>query len=146
MGKDDTAELLLRLFEIVSISRKGYEDAADHVEKPVLQTRFYQFAQQRIVFSEQLEEMIRRYGHSVDEAGSFGGSMMKAWIDFKSGFLGHDTKGIIDQCLKEEETTLIEYQNALKEELPDDIKPTISEQHQEIVKVFENLKEFQAEY
>lgn len=138
-------ELLKHLLEIIRISHKGFEDAAAQVVEAVLKTRFQQFSQQRLVFAQKLEALIKQQGEDLD-VRSFEGTMMRAWIDFKSGLIGKDTPKIIDLCLKEEKTSEIEYENALKEQLPDELTEEINHQYMAILDTMHHLREFKKEY
>jgi uncharacterized protein (TIGR02284 family) len=138
--------ILEKLLEVSKISRKGYIDAAEQVKDPSLQLYFTQFAQQRAQFVEEFTSLIVRFGGSPADAKSFGGTMMRAWMDFKSGLIGDDTNGILDQCLKEEQTTLIEFENSLKEELPEDIKAVILEKDLEVKNTYDKLRDLKTEF
>jgi len=146
MEKKNITDLLERLLEVIKISRKGYKDAAEQVKDPVLQTRFNQYTQQRNIYMEKLSSMVTQNGGTPGDAESFEGNMMRMWIDFKSGLIGHDNAKIIDQCLKEEQNTLIEFDNALKEELPDSIKNILDSMDEEIKKSYQQLQEFRQQY
>lgn len=132
---------LERLLEVSRISRKGYSDAASQVKDPVLQTRFNQFAQQRNLYIEYFSSQVSQLGGSPKEADSFEGNMMRMWIDFKSGLIGHDEEKIIDQCLKEEKNTLVEFENALKEDLPAEIRQKVNAMDEEVRKSYQQLQE-----
>jgi uncharacterized protein (TIGR02284 family) len=102
--------ILEKLLEMLRISHKGgYIDAAEQVNDLSLPLYFTQFAQRRAQFVEEFTSLIERFGGSPADAKSFGSTMMRDWMDFKSGLIGSDTNGILDQCLKEEQTTLIEF-------------------------------------
>ncbi len=147
MDTQSQISTLERLLEVCRISHKGYSDAAQHVQDPVLQSRFNQFAQQRALFIERITKMLNKKGGSPKEAESFEGNMMRMWIDFKSGLIGNDNQKIINQCLKEEETTLIEFDNAKSENtLSAEVTPTIMEMNEEIKASYKKLKELATEY
>jgi uncharacterized protein (TIGR02284 family) len=143
---EEILPILERLLEVARISHKGYKDAAEHVENPSLQMYFMQFAQQRAQYADELSTLILNAGGSPADAESFSGTMMRAWIDFKSGFIGSNTNEIIDQCLKEEQTTLIEFEKAQKEDLPENIKAVVDEKNHEIKKVYDTLHTLKEEY
>jgi uncharacterized protein (TIGR02284 family) len=138
--------ILEKLLEVSRISHKGYTDAAEQVLDPSLQLYFTQFAQRRAQFVEEFTLLIEKYGGSPADAKSFSGTMMRAWMEFKSGLIGNDTNGILDQCLKEEQTTLIEFENSVKEDLPDDIKVVVHEKDLEVKNTYDKLRDLKAEF
>jgi len=147
MDKEAQISTLERLLEVSRISHKGYSDAAEHVKDPVLQSRFNQFAQQRAHFIERMENMLGKKGGSPKEAESFEGNMMRMWIDFKSGLIGEDNQKIIDQCLKEEETTLIEFEKGTKDQsLSTETKKKLIGMNEEIKTSFKKLQELAVQY
>ncbi len=146
MENKDVVALLERLLEVSLISRKGFADAAQQVNDPVLQARFNQFAQQRSLYVENLSQMISHLGGSPKDAESFEGNLMRVWIEFKSGLIGHDRLKIIDQSLKEEQTTVIEFENALKEDLPHHVRKNLTAMNEEVKNSYQQLQNLKKEY
>lgn len=146
MAEQKEISTLERLLEVCRISRKGFADAAEQTKDPVLQSRFNQFAQQRSLYVETLTDLLKQYGGKPREAESFEGNMMRMWIDFKSGLIGHDNRKIIEQCLKEEKSTLVEFEHAANEELEDQIKEKIFSMDVEVKEAYQQLQHLEQQY
>ncbi|MAZ73518.1 MAG: hypothetical protein CMC70_10270 [Flavobacteriaceae bacterium] len=93
----------------------GYKKAAEMVEDTQLKTFFNNQAKNRYDFGHALKDEIKMVGGEVDKGTSFKGDAHRAWMSVKDTFSSNDSKAILEEVIRGEETAVNEYQEILKE-------------------------------
>ncbi|MEY2411615.1 MAG: hypothetical protein QOD84_221 [Acidobacteriaceae bacterium] len=113
MDQNDTVNVLGKLIETCRDGQKGYQDAAEHIERPDLKTYFAQQSAERGRFAEELERETSRFGKTEKkESGSVSAALHRAWIDTKAN-LGAGDKSILDSVEQGEDVAKKAYEDAL---------------------------------
>jgi uncharacterized protein (TIGR02284 family) len=78
----------------------------------------------------ELEAKVRDLGGQPAQGGSAGGSMHRAWINIKSTITGMNEHAVLAECERGEDTGKHTYEEALKQDLPTDVRTIIERQYQ----------------
>ena len=138
---DAIVEALDRLIEVNRDTETGYWTAAEGVaNESALQTLFHRFAQQRARFAADLEQEVRTYGGEPSDKGTVGGSLRRGWLHIKAAVTGGDETAVLAECERSEQIALESYEDALREDLPEYLKETLHQQHDEVLEVLQQLR------
>ncbi|MEN6544890.1 MAG: PA2169 family four-helix-bundle protein [Armatimonadia bacterium] len=140
---DETiVDALTKLARANRDSEEGYTTAAEAVRESDadLHTLFHRYAQQRAHFAGELEQEIHTYGGEYPVEGSISGTLRKGWLNLRSAISGHDSHAIVAECLKAENATLEDYEEALRQDLPEYLKEMIREQHDDLLETRQRLQ------
>jgi len=146
MEENRNQPILNKLYELIQTNEdsvEGFKDAADHLKEGELSTVFYRLSQQRALFREELKTCVRDLGGDDSPNADLKHSFQRLWMNFKSGLNGSDTKKIIEDTKKAENGAIQNYENALKETIPQNIKEILLNQHQLIKGARMQLEEFE---
>lgn len=135
-------EGLNRLIEMNRDSEEGYHTAAEAIKEsdPTLHTLFHRYSQQRARFSGDLEQEVRTYGGEPSDTGTTAGSLRRGWLNIKAAITGGSTDSILAECDRAEESALHTYEEVLREDLPEYLKETIRQQHDEILEAMQHIR------
>lgn len=143
METDNTAAVLEDLIETLEDGRKGFEQAADRIEdsdEPTLAIDLRRFAQQRTDFSVELRELAGAHGIEIDEEGSTGGALHRGWMTLKDALTGDDPRAVLAAAETGEDHAVSEYEDALAEDLPSDVRSVIERQAREVKTAHDRVK------
>ena len=127
----ETADRLNHLIERAIDGQKGFRQAAENAAAVSLKTRFTAASAERAKFVEELKAKIDALGQQPELKGSVLGSVHREWIDL-SAALGSSDKDVLGAVKKGEETALQYYREALKTQMPEDVREIIAEQTKKI--------------
>lgn len=131
METDKTAGVLEDLIETLEDGRKGFEQAAERIEdsdEPMLAVDLRRFAQQRSEFSVELRALAGSHGIEIKEEGSAGGALHRGWMTLKDALTGDDPRAVLAAAEAGEDHAVSEYDDALDEELPADVRSVVERQ------------------
>ena len=143
METNKTAAVLEDLIETLEDGRKGFEQAAERIEdsdEPTLAIDLRRFAQQRNQFSVELRELAGSHGIEIDEEGSTGGALHRGWMTLKDALTGDDPRAVLAAAETGEDHAVSEYEDALAEELPSDVRSVIERQAREVKTAHDKVK------
>lgn len=137
---DDVISTLEQLVETCRDGQNGYRDAADHIKDSNIRSWFNQQSQERARFSGELENEIQRLGkHDPDRKGSVSGAIHRKWFELKEKISGSD-ESVLSEVERGEDNAKHNYEDALKKELPADIRAIIERQSQSIFAAHDRAK------
>lgn len=116
------------LIETCKDGQQGFQMAAEGVSDSELKRLFHTFARERATFAAELQLEVERHGGEAAETGSLAGTLHRGWLNLKSALAGSDAAAIIRECERGEETAVTAYDDALRGELPADIRPVVERQ------------------
>ena len=125
-------EVLNDIVNILEDGKKGYKTAAEHIEDHDLRTMFNLYAQQRADFSAQIQNEIRELGGEPESNDDTKGKMHRVWLNLRAAVTGNDKDNVIAECERGETSAIEEYEEALKEDIPEFLKSKLVKQHDEI--------------
>ena len=143
MQTDKTAAVLEDLIETLEDGRKGFEQAAERIadsDEPAMAIDLRQFSQQRAEFSVELRNLAGRHGVEIDEEGSMAGALHRGWLSLKDALTGDDPKAVLAAAETGEDHAVSEFEDALAEDLPADVRSVIERQAREVRTVHDKVK------
>ena len=138
---DVAVDALNHLIQTNRDSEEGYRTAAEALrEDSSLHTLLHRYSQQRARFAGDLEQEVRTYGGEPAEEGTMAGSLRRGWMDLKSAVTGGSPRAILAECDRSEQAALEDYEEALQDDLPEYLKETLRQQHDEILEALQHLR------
>lgn len=124
-------------------AEKGFEEAADNVEHPLLRDFFKGSARQRYQFGHEIKDEITKLDGKPDKGTSVAGDMHRSWMNLKDMVTSRDHKAMLEECDRGEKVALETYEKVLEEtELPPSALKVVQQQRETItqnIKHIENL-------
>jgi len=131
----DRDEVIATLNDLIATSRdgeEGFRTCAEAVKSPQLKTFFEQRAQRCALGAAQLQQKVRELGGDPERSGSTAGALHRFWINIRSTLAGMDEHAVLDECGRGEDVARRAYENALKKDLPADVRALIEKQYREV--------------
>jgi uncharacterized protein (TIGR02284 family) len=139
MGNDEVITILNGLIETCKDGQEGYRTAAGNITNSEFRRLFHIFSQQRNQFVTELQAEVHRLGGQPREIGSTAGWLHRGWIGLK-GAIGGDEASVILECQRGEESTVNNYQEALKADLPLDVQYVVKRQYMDIKDAYDRIR------
>jgi len=132
MNRGDVIATLNDLIETSLDGEEGFRTCADNVKNPQLKTFFEQKAMRCREGAVQLQAIVREMGGDPTETSSMSGAMHRSWLNLRSSIAGMDDHAILDECERGEDVAKQSYENALRQDLPGDVRRVIDNQYREV--------------
>ncbi len=132
---------LNNLIETCKDGQQGFQAAAYGVDSSELKTLFHTYAQQRGQFAAELQAEVRRLGGRPEQVGSIAGSLHRGWLNIKSAVTGRDEATVIAECERGEDAAVRNYEDAIRGELPANIRPVIEEQAEQVRRAHDRIRD-----
>lgn len=138
--QDDSISTLEQLIETCRDGQNGYRDAAEHIKAPNIRTWFNQQSLERGQFAAELEQHVQRLGkHDPDRKGSVSGALHRKWFELKEKISGSD-ESVLNEVERGEDNAKHNYEEALKQNLPADIRSVVERQAQSIFSAHDHAR------
>lgn len=145
--KDQAVNKLNKLLTRNYDAEQGYISASENVDHRELNSYFRNAAAKRYEWGKQLKSEIQNLGGEPERGTSFEGDAHRAWMDLKSNFTTNDSKQMLDEVVRGEETALNNYEEVINSsELPLQTKQIIQNQRQELSQLLQNAKSLQSSF
>ena len=128
IDNDEVISTLNNLVETCKDGQNGFRTAAEGVKDTKLTTLFNTYSQQRGQFGAELQNEVRRLGGDPEEKGSTAAVIHRGWMNIKSAVTGEDEGAVISECKRGEDSAVSSYEEALKNNLPADVKMLVERQ------------------
>jgi uncharacterized protein (TIGR02284 family) len=122
MTNDEIASTLNGLIEISRDGAEGFETCADDINDEALKNYFHNRAESCRKAVQELSAEVRRRGGNPDTSGTVTGSIHRAWVDLKAKVTSRDNQAVLEECERGEAAAVAAYENALREELPGELR------------------------
>lgn len=132
-----------RLIDIVADGVEGHRKSADLVEDEVAQSLFQLWSRERAEFLVALQNVASSFGAQEDDPGSAIGTVHRAWMTAANAVTGDD-ESVIEAAINGEQAALEAYEEALDTALPDEARPVIQSQYEQVKKIHERLTNWEA--
>lgn len=137
-----TRDILDNLIETCRDGQNGFREAAENIKNPTIREFFNEQSLLRGQFAAELEAEARRLGErDVKTSGSTIAAMHRAWIDLKSSLGGGD-EAIISAAETGEDSAKKAYEEALRDQLPADIRSIVERQAQSVIEAHDRVRDF----
>jgi uncharacterized protein (TIGR02284 family) len=140
MDYDNVVSTLNNLIETCKDGQEGFRQAADGVKNSELKTLFGTYAQQRAQFAGELQNEVLRLGGDPEKTSSTAGALHRGWINIKSALTGEDEGAVISECERGEDSAVRNYTDALKEELPNNVREIVERQFAQVREAHERIR------
>jgi uncharacterized protein (TIGR02284 family) len=139
-SNDDVISSLNGLIQYCKDGQDGFKTAAEGIERSDLKSLFYEYSQQRSEFAGVLQGLVRSLGGDPEDSGSVSAAMHRGWIDIKSLVTGQDEHAILNECERGEDYAKDAYREALKLNLPANVRDVVQQQSQAILAAHNRIK------
>jgi uncharacterized protein (TIGR02284 family) len=140
MDYDNVISTLNNLIETCKDGEDGFRTAADGVKNGELKTLFNLYAQQRAQFAAELQTEVRSFGGDPENTGSIAASLHRGWINIKSTVTGEDEDAVISECERGEDSAVKNYQEAMEEDLPANLRSIIERQFTQVKESHDRIR------
>ena len=137
---DDVISTLNNLIETCRDGQNGFQSAAEGVKDPALKSLFEQYGLQRAKFVGDLQNEVLRLGGDPENTGSVAAALHRGWINIKSAVTGKNEHSILEECERGEDSAIKNYQDALNQELPQNLAQIIERQYQMILEAHNRVR------
>jgi uncharacterized protein (TIGR02284 family) len=132
-GNTETIDLLNDLIDTCKDGEKGYREAAEEIENAFYRALFTDYSRQRAKFASELKAQVVKLGDHPDRRGTVKGTIHRGWMNLRSAIAGQNDDLIISECERGEEIAIKQYKEALKRDLPPQLKALLEKQMNEIM-------------
>lgn len=132
MDNDKVVDTLNRLIRTSLDGERGYREAADEVRNDQYKQMFTSYAQERSSFANELQNHVRRLGGKPADSGSTAAAAHRVWIGVRDAVTGKSDRDIVAEVDRGEEVAVNNYQDALNEDLPSEVREVVGRQASEI--------------
>ena len=135
MQTTEVSRVIEDLVETLEDGKKGFAEAAERLAdagRIDLADKFREYSSQREQFSAELREVSASRGDFVEETGSVGGTVHRAWINFKDAVSMESAEAILGAAETGEDHAVNEYNDALEQDLTSDVRTVVARQAQAI--------------
>jgi uncharacterized protein (TIGR02284 family) len=137
---DKVISTLNDLIETLKDGQNGFREAAEGIDNSDLKALFFAYSQERARFAGELQNEVRRLGGDPEKTGSLGASLHRGWMSIKSAIADHEERPIISECERGEDSAVSNYQDALKQNLPADLRSIVERQYAQIQEAHDRIR------
>ncbi|MBA4141736.1 MAG: PA2169 family four-helix-bundle protein [Nitrosospira sp.] len=130
MDNDQIVSTLNGLIEISRDGAQGFRTCAQDATDEGLKLYFENRAQSCEQAVRELSAEVRRYGGDPDTSGTVTGTLHRAWVDIRTAMTNRDNMTVLEECERGEAAAVMAYENALRQELPGDVRALLDLQYE----------------
>jgi uncharacterized protein (TIGR02284 family) len=137
---DAAISVLNDLIETSKDGVNGFRAAADAVQSAEAKTVFLsrvQYIERAVV---ELQDEVRQLGGDPERTGSVAAALHRGWMGLKAAVTGKDDGAIVTECERGEEVAVKNYEDALKKDLPADVRALVERQYRGTVQNLERVR------
>lgn len=129
MNNNDAIDTLNDLVETCKDGEYGFRSCAEHVEGTSLKQTLNRYADECRAAAAELQSLVVSMGGKADDSGTVTGAMHRGWVSVKGTLVGHSDVAMLEEAERGEDAALSRYRDALKEELPGDVRAAVERQY-----------------
>jgi uncharacterized protein (TIGR02284 family) len=145
MNNEKNITILNGLIETSRDGAEGFKKCAEDAHDPKLKMYFQDRAKSCEEAVRTLSEEVRECGGEPDKSGSAKGALHRVWIDFKTALTEKDNLAVLEECERAEDVALATYQEALKEEMPQNLRSLIAQQLEGVKRNHDRVRQLRDE-
>ena len=139
MNSESESDTVNDLLQVLEDGREGFSKAAEAVKDPNLKALFSHYSSER---ARMAEELLRFSSADPKEKKStISGAMHRGWIELKSVLTSGDDHVILAECERGEDHAVEAFNNALKHELPSDVRQEVESQATCVLEAHNKVRE-----
>lgn len=132
--------ILNDLVETCRDGEEGFHAAAEGIQDAELKALLEGYSEQRSQFAADLRGEVVRLGGDAENRGSLAGAVHRGWMNIRSAVTGKDEDAVISECERGEDMAVRSYQEALNQDLPDDVRMLIQNQYTQVKEAHDNIR------
>ena len=140
MDNDDVVSTLNDLIETCKDGEQGFLTCAEDIKSPDLKSMFTRAASRCAEAARELQVEVTKFGGKPEKKGSLAGSAHRRWVDIKQAIMGKDDAAVLAECERGEDVAKMSYQNALKKDLPPNIRAIVERQYQGVLEHHDTVR------
>jgi uncharacterized protein (TIGR02284 family) len=117
----------------------GYRSAGEDVDTPQLKELFRSATEQRAQFASELLAEIHRLDVAAQRPGTTLGRIHRGWMNMKAALTRRDVSSVINECERGEHAAASDYEDALKQELPEEVRALVERQHARVKEAHDRI-------
>lgn len=133
--------VLNNLIETSKNGEKGFEAAAEDTKNPELQILFQSRARDCAAGAAELQNLVSQLGEKPEDSGTVAGAIHRGWTHLKTAVAGRSDKAILEECERGEDVAKAHYSDALKEDLPPNIRAVVERQYQGVIRIHDQIRD-----
>src|SRR3989338_2153213 len=135
-----TISVLNDLIETSKDGEAGFRTCAEDVKNVELKSLFTKRAGECATAAEELQAMVLGFGGAPENDTSVAGDLHRRWVDLKSLVSGKDEEAILNECERGEDVAKKRYAEALKNELPLNVRELVQRQYEGVLRNHYQIK------
>ncbi|CAM4041744.1 PA2169 family four-helix-bundle protein [Bordetella muralis] len=143
---DHVVKVLNNLIETSKNGEKGFTAAAEDTKNPELQTLFRDRARDCASGAAELQTVVVQLGGKPEDSGTVAGAMHRGWTNLKAAVTGRSDASILEECERGEDVAKSQYNDALKEALPEEIRALVERQYQGVLRNHDQIRDLRNRY
>ena len=144
------SEVVLRdLMQVLIDGQKGFAKAAESLEEDghsELAREMSEYAEQRQRLSAELQEAASAYVTLSDVEGSTSADLHRAWMGLADAVTGDDPHAVLAVAEQGEDRATKAYADAMKEDLPSDLRTLIARQSDEVIETHDRVRDLRDQH
>jgi uncharacterized protein (TIGR02284 family) len=140
---NDTKDVISTLNDLIETCKdgaNGFREAAGAVTRADAKALFTSRVPVIEQSAAELQAEVRRLGGDAETTGSVAAAVHRRWIDLKSAITGRDEAAILTECERGEELAVKDYEDALKRDLPAEVRTVVERQYRGAVANLERVR------
>ncbi len=128
--QSESVKVLNDLIETCKDGEYGFQACAEQADSPELKSMLDSRARECRTAAERLQAKVVELGGKPDTSGTVAGSMHRGWVSVKTALTSYDDLAVMQECERGEDHALEKYREAIKADLPADVRALVDEQYQ----------------
>ena len=130
MNKDKIETILNDLIQICRDGAEGFRTCTQDAKDPSLKMYFQDRAHSCDDAALKLSNELKQYGGNENLFGNPAATLHRTFIDIKTALTSQDNLTVLEECERGEAAAVIAYENALREEMPDNLRTLLTQQYE----------------
>lgn len=128
------------LIETCLDGQKGFQECAEDLKSPDLKSTMTARAVECRQAATELQQLVTRLGGDPEQKSSVAGAIHRKWVDIKAAITGQSDEAILNECERGEDVALRNYREALKKDLPAEVRVVVERQAQGVQRNHDQIK------
>jgi uncharacterized protein (TIGR02284 family) len=137
---DETLDLIKDLVQTCKDGETGYAHAAGVATDPRLKAYFSEQSLERARFGQELRAEAARLGEKPDASGTVSAVLHRVWFEAKAA-IGLGDQSILNSVEQGEDRAKKDYEKALSNQLPNDLREIIQRQAASVLKAHDYVRD-----
>lgn len=140
MKDSHTINTLNKLIETCKDGEYGFKASADHAVDPQIKQLFDARAEDCRRAAAELQTLVVQRGGKPEDSGTAGGAVHRGWVAVKGTLSGYTDLAMLEETERGEDVALKSYRDALKEDLPIEVRSIVEAQQQGVKRNHDQIR------